>query len=212
LHKVPEGVTLRDAVEILPEQEIFQHVNGSWAPFSDWFRFALLYKEGGLWVDTDIICLKPFTVPDNTICGEEHGKPSIGFIAMQKGHALAKELMLACEDPRTAPLYDNIVRQIVHSIMINLSKEEARRRAPWSYSGNDMLQQEFKKYSWCELPPCDVYPIKYPDALNIVNGVATLEQIKDAKCVHLWRSVLRRRDPQFADSCLYTQLKQLTLD
>ena len=79
LKKVPHGTILRDASDILPETAVFQHRNGSWAPFSDWFRFTLLYKEGGAWADTDVICLQPFDIPENVFCGEKEGGISIGF-------------------------------------------------------------------------------------------------------------------------------------
>jgi hypothetical protein len=59
---VPNGVIYKDAREILPESEIFYY-NGSIAPFSDMFRYKLLYDKGGVWTDCDIICLGRF--PDN---------------------------------------------------------------------------------------------------------------------------------------------------
>jgi len=56
----PSGVTINDAREILPEALFFSLPNGSCGPFSDLFRYAVLNKFGGLWVDTDVIALKPF--------------------------------------------------------------------------------------------------------------------------------------------------------
>jgi hypothetical protein len=60
ISNAPSGATLKNAREILPESLFFQIPNGSCAPFSDLFRYALLNKVGGLWVDTDVIALKPF--------------------------------------------------------------------------------------------------------------------------------------------------------
>ena len=59
ISNAPAGVTLKDAREILPESLFFSLPNGSCAPFSDFFRYAVLNKVGGLWVDTDLIALKP---------------------------------------------------------------------------------------------------------------------------------------------------------
>jgi hypothetical protein len=57
--EVPEGVQLCNAREILPETRIFKYANGSYAGFSNLFRYAVLCAHGGLWADTDVICLMP---------------------------------------------------------------------------------------------------------------------------------------------------------
>ena len=59
LDNCPEGAQLRDAREILSESEIFLNRQGSLAGFSDYFRYAVLSKIGGLYVDTDVYALKP---------------------------------------------------------------------------------------------------------------------------------------------------------
>lgn len=61
---VPEGVELRDAREVLPEEEVFYtsigKAPGSPANFSDLFRFRCIYLFGGWYVDMDVACLQPF--------------------------------------------------------------------------------------------------------------------------------------------------------
>ncbi len=67
---LPKGVRVRDANEIIPKEEVFQKKSkdsknglgkGSYgAPFSDLFRYKLLYEQGGWWVDMDVTCLQPF--------------------------------------------------------------------------------------------------------------------------------------------------------
>jgi hypothetical protein len=60
---LPEGVELRNASEIIPPEQVFCYTKGphpgSFAGFSDIFRYKLLYERGGWWVDMDITCLKP---------------------------------------------------------------------------------------------------------------------------------------------------------
>jgi hypothetical protein len=60
--EVPEGVVLRDANEIIPYDQLFYYENPrtgkpDLGPFSDVFRFKLLYDSGGWWSDVDTICL-----------------------------------------------------------------------------------------------------------------------------------------------------------
>jgi hypothetical protein len=59
LQNLPAGATPGDAREILPESSFFALPNGSCAPFSDYFRYTVLNTAGGLWVDTDVIALRP---------------------------------------------------------------------------------------------------------------------------------------------------------
>jgi hypothetical protein len=58
---VPRGVVLRDAAEILPKRLCFPYRagfgEGSFSGGSNLFRYHLLSRNGGWWVDTDVICL-----------------------------------------------------------------------------------------------------------------------------------------------------------
>lgn len=56
---VPTGVKLADADQILPKSALFLNRHGSYASFSDWFRYAVLSRIGGLYADTDVVALLP---------------------------------------------------------------------------------------------------------------------------------------------------------
>lgn len=68
---VPDGVTLCDAASIIPKEWVFRRKyddpllgigKGSvGSPFSDLFRYRLLYEHGGWWTDMDITCLRPLS-------------------------------------------------------------------------------------------------------------------------------------------------------
>src|ERR1041385_3961243 len=59
---VPPGVIVRDGSEILPPERIFSYrEHDTVSGFSNFFRYKLLSERGGWWVDTDVICLEPFT-------------------------------------------------------------------------------------------------------------------------------------------------------
>jgi hypothetical protein len=61
-----DGVTIRDAREVIPESLLFLNRAGSYAGFSDLFRYSVLCLYGGLWVDTDVVALKPAVrLPDS---------------------------------------------------------------------------------------------------------------------------------------------------
>lgn len=67
---IPKGVLLKDANSIITKDKIFTykskneygHGKGSYAGFSDIFRYKLLYEKGGWWVDMDVTCLQYFDI------------------------------------------------------------------------------------------------------------------------------------------------------
>ena len=56
VENIPDGVIIKDGNNILDKKYIFYY-EGSIAPFSDLFRYKLLYELGGIWTDCDIICV-----------------------------------------------------------------------------------------------------------------------------------------------------------
>jgi hypothetical protein len=57
LGAVPSGAEIRDAREVAPYESLASLLQGAVA--SDFFRYALLAKGLGLWVDLDLVFLKP---------------------------------------------------------------------------------------------------------------------------------------------------------
>ena len=56
IDNIPEGTIIKDANIIIDKKYIFYY-EGLIAPFSDLFRYKLLYDKGGIWTDCDIVCL-----------------------------------------------------------------------------------------------------------------------------------------------------------
>lgn len=73
---LPDGIELREAGAILPASRIFKNERGwnpgSYAAFSDLFRYRLLLREGGWWVDMDVLCLQPFDFPEPYVFRPHH--------------------------------------------------------------------------------------------------------------------------------------------
>ena len=58
---VPAGVVVMDGREILGADRIFKYKKeGSYAGFSNTFRYKLLLDRGNYWCDLDVVCLRPF--------------------------------------------------------------------------------------------------------------------------------------------------------
>lgn len=206
---VPEGCILRDASEILDSSLIFRNTTGSYAPFSDWFRFTLLHKHGGTWVDMDMICLNPFEISSNSICEEIPGSIAMGIINLDKGHPMAKNLIDAYENPSLPTDYDSFSRIKFKNSICNLSIDEQRKVAPWGFLGNNLLKQVRKRYDFTELKISDFYPIPYRDGKKIYTGEISLDAVKDSKCIHMWGELYRRLRKKYTDDSLMNQLINL---
>lgn len=99
--RVPDGVEIKNAADILPESEIFTYPSGKEkggvSGFADLFRYTLLAEKGGWWCDTDIIALKPFRFESPLVLASERHwlyrrKLSVAVICAPMAHPL----MQAC--------------------------------------------------------------------------------------------------------------------
>jgi hypothetical protein len=59
ISNAPRGANLRNARDVLPEKMVFLNRRGSYASFSDLFRYTVLNTIGGLYSDTDVIAITP---------------------------------------------------------------------------------------------------------------------------------------------------------
>lgn len=83
-----DGLEVRDAREIISEEYVFSYKNknkfghgkGSYAGFSDIFRYKLLYQYGGWWVDMDVTCLRPFDFASPYIFRSHHELDVVGNV------------------------------------------------------------------------------------------------------------------------------------
>jgi Glycosyltransferase sugar-binding region containing DXD motif len=66
---VPSGVIMQEAGTILPRKEVFQYkvgfACGSYAGFSDRFRYHLLEKKGGWYFDMDFVAVRLRELPND---------------------------------------------------------------------------------------------------------------------------------------------------
>ncbi|MCO5260548.1 MAG: hypothetical protein M9916_10425 [Crocinitomicaceae bacterium] len=112
IKNLPDGFVQRDANEIIPKEKVFKYSDkskidwgkGSYAGFSDVFRYKLLYEYGGWWVDMDVTCFKPFNI-DAPYFFRNHWKlPVVGNVMKcPKG----SELMKVCYERAVIEVTEN---------------------------------------------------------------------------------------------------------
>jgi hypothetical protein len=100
---LPDGTTLMDANLVIPFGSVFSYNNtnkfghgkGSYAGFSDIFRYRLLYLYGGWWTDMDITCLKPMKINEEYVFRLNGDKGVVGNLMKCPAGSL---LMKYCYD------------------------------------------------------------------------------------------------------------------
>lgn len=124
---------------------------------ADYIRFQLLYNYGGIWLDSDMILLRniedavePYIQKYDFIsCGIEHLKPSIWFMASQKGCKMLKEQLDGVDEVLRAE-----IRRNLPFIKIKLRWGQVGYEILWDITGKyDYYCHEFKMFAptiWSE--------------------------------------------------------------
>lgn len=208
---VPEGVTIKDASEIIPPDKIFKYKNyNSYAGFSDLFRYKLLLERGNYWVDTDVICLKPF--PDSkefVFASERLRKPS--SINTAKIDSSENNIVTTCviKAPSGSAILEYCYGESVNS---NLDELE------WGQIGPRFLNKAVNKYClWHYVVRPDVFcPINWWDWNKFISVSPEVNILADSQAVHLWGDMWRRNNVDKSGSfyvyTVYEQLKKAYLN
>jgi hypothetical protein len=173
---VPDGVTRRDAALICPEASIFQLSpaigHGSFAPFSDLFRYELLLRHGGWWVDTDVACLRP-ELPGHPcfFALEAPGLVNCAVLKFPAGHAVMRD----CRDQAV----------------------ERQNDPTWGSTGPALLTAVLTEHGLLEqaASPESCYPIGWQDLLDLFDPDKVAEcgeRVAPAFALHLWNEITRR--------------------
>lgn len=220
---IPKGTTIKDANEIISEKHVFKYNNGSYAIFSDWFRWKLLLVKGDFWVDTDIICVKPFNFDTNQIIfGLQEGlMAGIAVLGFPKNHELCKFLEGVCSNPHQLLPYDSKFWKL--SKIFRRIKNSDRSNIGWGEAGGPVgftnalkmhsLLEQAKEFTY-------FYPIHYSNFQTIFNETLgdDINLFSTTYAIHFWNEMLRTRKEKYdkngiySEKSLFEQLKKKYLD
>ncbi len=200
---VPEGTVLKDANEIFNEDKVFFYGpqagvgTGSVAVFANYFRYKLLALKGNWWVDTDIVCLKPFRFPEELIAGYGgQGTLANGVIKSPKGSKLMTFLADYAERPFTTALpWENWKGRCLRFLM-GLKRGFDPGAIPWGTTGprGFTTAVEHLEVQGAWKPKITFHPIEWREAIQLFGSSEkwSLEQFKSSHGIHLCNEVLRR--------------------
>jgi hypothetical protein len=173
---VPDGVVVRDGKDILPANAIFRYARGggkgSVSAFSNLFRYKLLLDRGGWWVDTDVVCLKPFDFVDTVVLASELTRErkhlAASVIKLPPGHEIARRCYdAAAASDRESLRWGEIGPKLLDRVVTELGA--------WEHVRDTAVFSPVPWWEWETLLGDDTAYIK-----------------EETMAVHLWHELWRR--------------------
>ena len=155
-------------------------------PYSDLFRYKLLYKTGGTWADCDMVLLKRLP-KDDIIISSEHTfqsgtfkskltyVPNIGVLRFPKGDQLLENLIFKIEHCfKPAEFCDNM----------NIFRKMLKSHEYFDYVSTPQMYCPLPWWNCKEMYYEDHYKIKYS-----VKNQTNDEMINKATALHCWNNI-----------------------
>ena len=165
----PAGVEEADAALVMRADELPRY--RSTAAFADAFRYELLSREGGWWVDVDVVCLVDRLPEANYAWAEqEPGVVNVAILKFPQGDATLAQLAAAAralsDDPTWGATGPHLISKVVHGF------------EPPEQAGTT---HQFYPLHWLEAPLL-LLPEYKSEIVGRMNGALFL---------HLWAHVLQ---------------------
>ena len=192
---VPAGAELRDADEIMPREKFSRYFeNGFYALASDFFRYALLKKNKGYWVDLDCYFLKALDFSNPYVFGWENDYSINGAVLRlppdcEMIEELAQHPLVNWRPPFFGP------KRTIKFYWQWLQKGEVNAEdLPWGSYGPLLITYLAKKYGVAKAAqPLEVfYPVSYENARELFGPADAISSKLGSmtRVVHMWHSRL----------------------
>lgn len=219
---VPDGTTILDGRGIVGEDRIFRYSEaegGGYAGFADVFRFNLLDQRGGWWVDTDVVCLRPFDHEAELVVSSSwEGKwgqlPNSCILRIPAGSRLAGELVAATSKVDGGSVGFGAIGPLLVQRLVRDLRLESHVVPYWHFCPV-VWRRLAETIALPEATPrIEIAKFRIKEAarrfLRPANKLGRIE--RGSYAVHLWNEMWRRQDLDknggFHPSAIYEQLKR----
>ena len=185
----PEGTEIRDGREILGTDRIFKYKReGSYAGFSNVFRYKLLLERGQYWVDLDVVCLRPFALDREYVFSGAYRRRRLGLGGRE-------QFIQSCviRTPPGAPVMKHCY---------DIASAKVPDQLVWGEIGPNLLQSAVRSHNLTKFVSghCQFTTIDWQFTERFVSGVpwvAWLERLKPtilrSYSTHLHNEMWRRK-------------------
>lgn len=147
---IPPGAKLRDANIVVDESKLFLNRQGSYAGFSDFFRYKVLNRFGGLYADTDVIAIRPAEeLPKKHFLVTEHCRQQNTFKSYINGNVIYNPV----------PVKGNVI-----DLALAYSRRFPKGDIEWSEIGPALLSaivSIYPRHNFVIQPPAFANPIPW---------------------------------------------------
>jgi len=192
---VPDEVEVRDADPILPRSEMQRFPGSKVAIFSDWFRYALLEREAGVWVDTDVYLLAPLVADGGYLFGEQDAGLINNAVLRLPPHSPMLRDLLEIFERRKTPQWLSWRAYLQSRFRESISGRADPGRMPWGTTGPHALTALTKRHrvEGLALPALVLNPVPWTSAGWIRDPALRLEDMvtNETIAIHLWNACIK---------------------
>lgn len=215
ISNIPQGVHAIDGRAILDESKIIKHKkSGSFALFSDIFRYALLSKiDNGIYVDCDVYCLKPLHVPEHGyLLGYENDHFINGAVlALPRDSDMLNTLINLSNQPYFTPEWYSGYDKLRLKIKRLFGRANTLSTMGWGVIGPSAITYYANKLNiTTKVQPVDVlYPIQHHEVQKLLDPSLDIHDVTTqySVCVHLYNETLKNVDlTQIDPNCILAKM------
>lgn len=195
LKGVPTGIELRNAREVMPEERLVRYSDtGSVQLGANFFRYELMAKGLGYWVDMDFCFLRPLDFAEPYVFGWEYENwINNALLLMPAQSGMVQDLREIPRTNRRPPWFGP--KRTMRYYWDRLTKGDIRvQDMPWGTYSSGLVTYAAKKHGVAAQAqtPDVFYPVRWKDARALFGPAEVIEGMLTPKtrAVHMWYSRL----------------------
>lgn len=195
LKGVPEGVSVRDAREVMSDPRRTKLFDGKFKALgSDFFRYEIFHNQLGYWSDLDVIFLRSLAFENDHVFGWENDGISVNgaVLRLPRGPVLDELRNIPAEN--WCPPFFGPRRRLGYYIK-RLKGTVLLEDLPWGAAGPAMITYAARKHGVLDqaLPKEVFYPVPYGAAQDLFDDASKVEALikPNTVAIHMWNSRLQ---------------------
>lgn len=192
---LPKGVELRPASEVFPfERVVFHKKTGSVSLFSNFFRYRGLQMGLGIWVDADMLLLKPLEDLGDVICGwQDKSRINGAVLHLPRDHPFLNEYLELMDSSIAVPPTWTTLKKARQNLRGWVGLQRKVEEMRWGTFGPLAITYGAKKYGFVALDPAVFYPLPPESAEQVFNPHYDVHKHieKETRALHLWNERIK---------------------
>lgn len=195
----PAGIVIRDASELVSPDRMIRHHKGSPAPFANLFRYELMAAEQGVWIDCDLLCLKPLPDSEYLFGYEPGGWINNAVLRLPAASAIVSQLREYAGGERKTFPWMTTTQKIEWWLKHTFTNRDIRVQE-WGFTGPRALTWLLKAngLEHYALPAAALNPVPITALPTLAVRGNSVEQFvtADTYCIHLWNKHASKMKPE----------------